>query len=325
MKENNLYQKSPEICPVCKEKADFQFIQDYKSKGGEWSLYQCSKCQVQFWVPFKNPGVKHYERKYIVRDIMKPQFLYGYHKHFLKIQKNFPKGARVLDLGCATGDLIAELKDRGCEVWGVDLDKNAVNFAKKYLKLENVYAMSCDEFFKLPNLPKFDLIIFFELLEHLDNPLEFIQNIKKILKEDGTIVMSTPSRERILANLWQSDFPPHHLTRWNENAIFNLFEKIGFKITRICYVDQLKFLLESLNDKLRLGLVLKTAKISKNKRIDEKEKGIVGGTILTRIVHFGAYLKDYLITGIPAIFLLLVSKLTNHKNGDMLIWLKKTL
>jgi len=316
-------QQPPEFCPVCKEKANFKFFQDRKSEKGEWSLFKCSECQVQFWIPFKNPGIEHYERDYIVRDTMEPKLLYGYHKHFLKIHKDFLQGFKILDLGCGTGDLIAELQKRGCEVWGVDIDKNAVNFAKKYFNLENIYAMSCDEFFKLPNLPKFDLIMFFELIEHLDNPLEFIQNVKKLLKEDGTIVLSTPSRERILVNLWDADFPPHHLTRWNEKAISNLFKKINFRIVQISYVDKMKFLFESLNDKLRLGLVLKTAKISKSKEIDDKEKGVVGGTILTRIVHFGAYIKDYLLTGIPAIFLLLFGKLTDRKNGDMLIWLKR--
>jgi 2-polyprenyl-3-methyl-5-hydroxy-6-metoxy-1,4-benzoquinol methylase len=317
------YQNPPEVCPVCEEKSDFKFIQDYENKGGKWSLYECSKCTVQFWMPFENPGVNHYERKYIVRDTMNPQILYGYHKYFLKIQKNFPKNTRVLDLGCGTCDLLAELKKRGAEVWGVDLDKNAINFAKKYLKLENVYAMSCDEFFKLPNLPKFDMITFFELLEHLDNPLEFIQSVKNLLKEDGTIVMSTPSRERILANLWQSDFPPHHLTRWNEKAISNLFKKINFKIMYLTYTDQLKFLLESLNSKLRTGLVLKTAKVFKSQKLENKEKEIVGGNFLTRIVHLGASFKDYFITGIPAIFLLIISKFLKYKNGDMLIYLKK--
>jgi len=317
------YQKSPEICPVCKEKADFKFIQDYKKEGREWSLYECSECQVQFWIPFKNPGIEHYKRTYIVRDTIEPQFLYGYHKKFLKVHKNFPKGTKTLEFGCGTGDVLAELKKRGCEVWGVDMDPVAVAFIKKHFKLENVYVMPVDEFFKLPNLPKFDLIIFFELFEHLDNPLDLIRNASQLLKDNGTIVMSTPCRERILPNLWRSDFPPHHLTRWNEKAISNLFKKIGFGVTRIYYTDQLKFLMESLNYKFRLGLVLKTAKISKSKEINSQEREVVGGSTLTKIVHFGAYIKDYLLCGIPAFFLLLISKIIGCKNGDMLIWLKR--
>ncbi len=317
------YRKPPQLCPVCKEKADFKFIQNYKNREGKWSLFECSKCNVQFWMPFKNPGIVHYERNYIVRDTLKPKILYGYHKKFLKTYEKFSVCGKVLDLGCGTGDLIAILKQKGCKVWGVDLDKNAINFAKKYFKLENVYPISCEEFFTLENIPRFDLITAFELLEHLDNPLNFLQNIKNLLKKEGIAVISTPSRERILPNLWPADFPPHHLTRWNEKAIFNLFEKVGFEIIRIDYTDQLKFLMESLNSKLRLGLVLKTARISKHKKINKEEKVIVGGTFLTELVHFGAYLKDYFLTGLLAILILAISKILGYKNGDMVIWCKK--
>ena len=42
------YQNPPKICPVCKKKANFKFIQDYKNERGSWSLYECSK----FWLDY---------------------------------------------------------------------------------------------------------------------------------------------------------------------------------------------------------------------------------------------------------------------------------
>jgi len=314
------YQKPLNICPVCKKKADFKFIQDYKNKWGNWSLYECSECRVQFWMPFKNPGAEYYKRNYIVENVI----LYGYHKHFLKTHKSFSKGTRVLDLGCGTGGFIAELQKKGCEVWGIDIDKNAIDFIKKYFKLENVFAMSFDEFFKFPNLPKFDVITFFEVIEHLDNPLEFIQNASKLLKEDGIIVLSTPSRERTLVNQLESDFPPAHLTRWNKEAIFNLFGRFNFNIIRISYINKFKIIFNTMSEKFNFGLVMKTMKTSKNKEIGDKESIVIKGTPLTKIVHLGAYFKDYLLWGIPAIVLFLIGRITGRKNGDMLIWLKKT-
>jgi len=320
------YQEPPNKCPVCQRDGKFKFIQDYESGNKQkFSLFECPLCDVQFWVPFKSPGLLHYEREYRVRDFMKPHLIYEYHKRALRSYRNFSKGVRVLDIGCGTGDFIAELQNKGCEVWGVDLDKNVIKFIKKYFEIENVYAMSFDEFLKIPNLPRFDIICFFEVIEHVDNLIDFVQNVSKLLKDNGTIILGTPSRERVLVNLMESDFPPHHLTRWNQKAISELFKRINFSIVEVQYVDQLKFLIESMNVRFRLNLVLKTAKIFKSPKIDDKEKVLVGGTILTRIIHLGAYLKDYLLCGVPAVILFLIGKLINRKNGDMLVWLKKNI
>jgi len=305
------------MCPVCKEEADFKFIQDYQNEWGKWSLYECSKCEVQFWMPFKAPGKEWYQScvGYIVQNIERPKLSRGYHRKFLKIFGKIPKDIRVLDLGCGRGEFLAELKKRGCEVWGVDFDKNAIKVAKSYFGLRNVYAMSFDDFFKLSNLPRFDIITFFEVIEHLDNPLEFIENVVKLIKDEGSIVLSTPSRDRILVNAIKADFPFHHLSRWNEKAISNLFRKFNFRIVRVEYVEQFQFILDALSERLRFGLVAKTIQ-NKGSYIGEKK-------LLTKIVHSAAYFKDYFLFGLPAFILFLIGKLKKQKNGDMLVWLKK--
>lgn len=310
------------ICPVCKEEADFKFLQEHRNKFGEWTLYECLKCQIQFWFPFKNPGAEWYEldETYIVKTIGRQKISRGYHKKFLKVYKNFLKNIRILDLGCGTGEFLAELKKRGCEVWGVDFNKKFIESAKKFFGLKNLYAMSFDDFFKIDNLPKFDIITFFEVLEHIDNPLEFIQNVKNLLKENGMIVLSVPSRERILVNLIKGDFPPHHLSRWNEKAISNLFSKIGFKIFRVDYVKQFKFIFDSILQNVHFGIVEKTKKMLQTNKNHLPASPIL---ILPKIVHFGAYLKDYILFSAPALILFLIGKITKQKNGDMLIWLKR--
>jgi SAM-dependent methyltransferase len=276
-------------------------------------------------MPFRSASAEYYELHpgYMVRDVMRYNLLDDNHKQFLKFYRNCTQNNKILDLGCGTGNFINELKKRGCDVWGVDIDKNAIEFIKKHFRLENVYAMSFDEFFKLPNLPKFDVITFFEVIEHIDNPLEFIQNVRKLLKEDGMIVLSTPSRERYFVNYLQADFPPNHLTRWNEKAISNLFRKINFEVIRVDYVKPFKFILDTISERFRFNLVAKTVNLLRNKEKGIQENSVQKKLFLAKLVHFGAYLKDYLLFGIPATILFLIGKLTKRKNGDMLIWLKR--
>ncbi len=310
------HQETPKICPICKQGKEFEFIRDFERMNNTFSLYQCSKCLVQFWLPLKAAECNWYEQRnpYRMRELVKAKVYRGYHKKFFKKYKNFSKRTKVLDIGCGAGEFIFELKKRGCEVWGVDFDRGAIKIAKQRFNLENVYSLSFEEFFQKKNLPKFDVITFFEVIEHLDNPLEFIKNIKKILKPGGKIVLSAPYRERMLLNFNNWDFPPHHFTRWNKEAIVNIFEKQGFYIADIDYVEQLKILSESIVGKFRTGLVGK----SLTNNIDKKKS-----LFFPKIIYFLGRFKDFVFGKIPASFLWFFSKIINRKNGIMLIELEK--
>lgn len=312
------FQSVPQICPVCREGKNFNFIRDYRKKKYNFSLFECRLCEVQFWTPFKSPSAEWYKdlyqktKEYELNQGLKANINRGYHKNFLKKYKDSINGAKILDLGCGRGEFIAELRKRGSDVWGIDFDKNAIEIAKKNFGLKNAYAMSFADFFGSQNICQFDFVTFFEVIEHIDNPLEFIQNVEKILKPGGKIVLSTPCRDRFLANLARWDFPPHHLVRWNRESISNLFEKIDFEISDINYQEQFKHLLAAFNEKFRLDLVEKTMRGTKSKP-----------TIITKIVYFGARLKEYIIGTVPAAILWVVSKATGRNNGIMLIELKR--
>ncbi len=305
------FQDRPKICLICKQGKEFEFIRDFEKKGDQFSLYQCSECQVQFWLPLKIPGLSWHEKKaFRIKNAIKPEIYTGYHKKFLKTHKSFPRNTRVLDLGCAAGEFIFELQKRGCEVWGTDFDKENIRVAKEHFGLKNVFALSFEEFFQKKDLPKFDVISFLSVIGYLDNPLEFIQNVKNLLKPNGTLVLNAPSRERMLINLNHWDFPPHYFTRWNKRAISNIFQKKGFGISRIDYVEQFKTLLEAINSKFRTGLANKSLTFSKN-----KQKSL----IFLNIVYFLGCFKNYIIGLIPAAILWVIGKISKRNNGTMLI------
>lgn len=314
------FQQSPKICPVCLEESHFKFIRDYQSKNGNFSLYECLKCDVQFWAPFKNPGVEWYEsqEQYRVKEF---KIYRGYHKKFLRLHPVFSKNTRVLDLGCGSGEFLNELQKRGCEVWGVDSDRIDIELAKQQFELKNLYAMSFDDFFKKLGLPQFNIITFFEVIEHLDDPLGFIQKIKKFLKPDGKIFLSTPSRERIMSDNYEWDFPPYHLTRWNETAIRKLLQKVNLKIISISYVDQFWHLFEMFRGKIKMNLVNKTKRaLDVDEKNENKEQGVNNvKKVFVKLIHTGAYLKDYIFAGIPAGFLWSISKILRINNGIIVI------
>jgi len=287
------FQNPPKICPVCQKGNEFKFIQDYQNKDGKFSLYECNYCKVQFWQPFKSLNSYQYNKEYIGGRMKKPK-LKNWHKRFLQLYKNLLNRMKILDIGCGTGEFLFELQKRGYEVWGVDFSKNAIETAQKYFALKNVYTMSFNEFFKKKDLPQFDIITFFEIIEHLDNPLEFIQNVKRLLKPNGKIILSTPWRERLLPSLNIWDYPSFHLTRWNEKAISNFFQKINFEISHIDYFDvNFSFFYQIVISKSRTGLMGKIKNFSRSR---PKSK------IFIKIINFLIYLRDFINFIIGGIF-----------------------
>ena len=79
----------------------------------------------------------------------------------------------------------------------------------------------------------FDIITFFEVLEHQDDPKGFVSKVMRLLKPYGCIAGSVPNRNVPLKD-WQwfrdvGDFPPHHFTRWSKRCLEGFLTSMGFE------------------------------------------------------------------------------------------------
>ncbi len=105
------------------------------------------------------------------------------------------KNLKILDVGCGGGIICEPLARLGAKVTGIDFAPNNIKAAKihsKKNKLNIKYIYNDIEKSKLNG--KFDLILMFEVLEHLDNWKKTIKNIKKNLNKNGMIIISTINR-----------------------------------------------------------------------------------------------------------------------------------
>ena len=106
--------------------------------------------------------------------------------------------AEILDLGCGGGLVSESLAKLGALVTGVDFVKENINIANDHASKNNLninYIYQNIE--KLKIKKKFDVIIMFEILEHLDDWKVFIMKIKKNLKKNGILIISTINRNVI--------------------------------------------------------------------------------------------------------------------------------
>ncbi len=108
-----------------------------------------------------------------------------------------PFTEKVLDVGCGAGELGRAIKEnKGVkEVVGIELNEDAAKIASRYL--EKVFLQDINKF-DLPYENKyFDCIICADILEHLIDPWHILNKIKKLLKDDGFIIVSIPNIRHI--------------------------------------------------------------------------------------------------------------------------------
>ena len=104
------------------------------------------------------------------------------------------RGKRVLDAGCGAGYGSAELADVAERVTAIDIAPEAVEYARAHYTLPNLAfeQASCIE---LPFADgAFDLVVAFEVIEHLENWRGFLQEARRVLAPPGQLIVSTPNR-----------------------------------------------------------------------------------------------------------------------------------
>jgi len=123
------------------------------------------------------------------------------------------KNLKILDLGCGGGLICESLAKLGCSVTGVDFVKDNIKAAKLHASQNNLninyYTQDIDD---LSLKDRYDLIILFEVLEHIENWDKTLFKIKKFLKKDGLIFLSTINRN-IVSNILAIKFA-ENILKW---------------------------------------------------------------------------------------------------------------
>lgn len=103
---------------------------------------------------------------------------------------------RVLDIACGTGYGSRLLREAGAaQVWGVDIALEAIEHARERYNTEGVQFLLGD----ITNIPLpadfIDVVACFETIEHVENYGGVIDELHRVLKQDGLLILSTPNRK----------------------------------------------------------------------------------------------------------------------------------
>lgn len=135
------------------------------------------------------------------------------------------EGEKVMEAGCYNGFYVRMLLDNGFDAYGFDIIKDALAYGQKNLGLDNRLYDKIPEF-------KFDTLIMIDVLEHIENPKEFLKSV--IDKNSiSKVIVSCPNRQRFFYD--KADWPPHHFWRYSEDSFDTIFNQLGFKKSSIAF------------------------------------------------------------------------------------------
>ncbi|MEM2916596.1 MAG: class I SAM-dependent methyltransferase [Candidatus Woesearchaeota archaeon] len=157
-------------------------------------------------------------------------------KHLLRGTKII-SGGKILDVGCGNGSFLYKMRAAGMDAYGVELSAEG---AKEAQRLGLDVKCGTLEQQKYPS-KYFDVITLNHVLEHVADPVKTLQELGRILKQNGTLIIAVPNSRSLARFLfgryWASLDVPRHLTTHNVKTMCIAARKAGLKVKKVRYIS----------------------------------------------------------------------------------------
>ena len=154
----------------------------------------------------------------------------NYQENLDQVARHKPAGA-LLDVGCATGGFLKAAAERGYRVAGVEISDVAVRHARERLGLEVHQGDLASAGLASGSV---DVITFWDVVEHLDDPLAVLAEAFRVLRPGGVLLMTTGDAgsrwAKLAGRFWHLMTPPQHLFFFNQTSLSRALEMSGFTV-----------------------------------------------------------------------------------------------
>jgi SAM-dependent methyltransferase len=215
------------LCGVTREQ-----FRPYADVSG-WRYVRCANCGLVFLNPqpteeelgiFYNHSYNYDLRRY--KDSIPQQ------RVWLDLLEQFKSPGNLLEVGCSYGYFLAAAQERGWSARGVELGKEAAEFARTELGLPVERGRILD----LPRTTArtFDAIVAWHVLEHDPEPYAFLEAAYDLLRPGGILALRVPNLDSTVAKLsgarWQWLSPPEHVCMYTLDTLSQFLVQRGFEI-----------------------------------------------------------------------------------------------
>jgi 2-polyprenyl-3-methyl-5-hydroxy-6-metoxy-1,4-benzoquinol methylase len=171
-------------------------------------------------------------------------------KNKLKLINAQSQKGKLLDIGAGTGDFLVVAKSDGWQITGIEPNDKAKTIAinKGVTFAESLTSLGDNTF---------DVITMWHVLEHVPNLEEYLSELKRLLKSNGTIIIAVPNFKSFDANyygrFWAAFDVPRHIWHFSKNTIEKLFAEKQMKLIEVLPMKFDSFYVSLLSEKYKTG------------------------------------------------------------------------
>lgn len=197
------------------------------------NICRCSKTKYRFYFPFNTIGDGVFYEK-----LSNNKINYYHDRWEHKLALNYAKvGEKWLEIGSGNSCFIRQLRSKGVESIGLELNESEVIKANK----DDLNVLQ-EDFFSLNSNPdKFDVIALFQVLEHMCEINLFFKKVSELLKTNGKLIFSVPNSNPYLyvhEKFHTLNLPPHHMGLWDKVSVEKVGIEFGFRLIE-CQTEKL--------------------------------------------------------------------------------------
>lgn len=226
-------------CSLCQSE-NFKLRYPYVRDSKELQVLECKDCGLVFLSSFHHITDEFYEESGMLNGSvdLKKYRQQSYKDDYRRANTLRDKivGKKVLDFGCGAGGFLNQIQSFTDIAVGVELDRH-IN------RTINEEGIQC-----FPNIENiegtYDVITLFHVVEHLVNPKEVLNNLKKHLNPNGTIIIEVPNADDALLTLYKNnefaDFTywSCHVYLYNSYTLKRLVEQSGYQVKLVKQIQR---------------------------------------------------------------------------------------
>ncbi|NQY73155.1 MAG: class I SAM-dependent methyltransferase [Candidatus Margulisbacteria bacterium] len=198
-------------------------------------MVSCNACRMVYLNPRLNQDIILDGYKSAVDDTFvsqNPYRIQTFKKQLRKVARKFeiPQGGKLLDIGSAGGAYLAAASQLGYDAVGIEPSQWMCDFAKNTYQVDIRPGILSDHQFESE---MFDLVTLWDVLEHVPDPKEVLEDIFRYLKPGGLLVLTYPNIASLAAKILGPKWPfllNVHLSYYTPETVSNQLKDVGFDI-----------------------------------------------------------------------------------------------